>query len=51
MITGIKVSTVIVRNGIETEYLADDRYYNFEYQNINYLRNPIVLGPVEYNPC
>lgn len=43
---GTQVVTTQVRNGVEIAYITEARYYDFNYQNINFKSTPIILQPV-----
>ncbi len=43
---GRELYTKIIRNNQEIGYLANNKYYDFNYQYINYLQQPIKLKKV-----
>ena len=40
------MQTTIVRDGKEVAYLANNKYYNFNYQYYNFLTTPVTLKKV-----
>jgi dopamine beta-monooxygenase len=40
---GREISSKIIRNGQEVEYLVNNKYYDFKYQFYNFNENPITL--------
>lgn len=45
--TGREVYTSVVRNGKEIAYIANNKYYDFNYQYYNFLTNPVVVKRVK----
>ena len=46
-LTGVEVSTSIIRNGVDIGYLYRNKYYDFNYQNYYPLDPPVVLQKVK----
>jgi hypothetical protein len=46
LIQGKELYTTIVRDGKEVAYLANNKYYNFNYQYYNFLTTPVTLKMV-----
>ena len=38
--------TTIVRDGKEVDYITNNKYYDFNYQNYNFLSRPLTLRKV-----
>lgn len=38
--------TTVLRNGKEIEYLAKEKYYDFNYQYLNFLQKPFIYKRV-----
>ena len=45
-LAGKSVYTTLVRNGVEIEYITNSQYYDFNYQNLNYLLTPVTVKHV-----
>ena len=43
---GKELYTTLIRNGQEIAYLANNKYYDFNYQYYNFLSKPISIQPV-----
>ena len=41
--------TKVIRNGKEIEYLANEKYYDFNYQYLNFLQKPFLFQKVRKN--
>ena len=46
LIQGKELYTTIVRDGKEVAYLANNKYYNFNYQYYNFLTTAVTLKMV-----
>jgi hypothetical protein len=44
-LAGKSVYTTLIRNGAEIQYISNNPYYDFNYQNLNFLQNPITVKP------
>lgn len=42
-LTGKELYGTVVRDGKEVDYIANNKYYNFNYQYYNFLNNPVTL--------
>lgn len=47
-LAGSQVFSKVVRNGSEVEYIANNKYYDFNYQYVNFLQRPVTLKRVKY---
>ena len=43
---GISVSTTIIRDGKEVDYLTNNKNFDFNYQYVNFLTNPLKIKKV-----
>ena len=43
---GIELYTTLIRDGKEIAYLANNKYYDFNYQYYNFLSTPVILKQV-----
>lgn len=46
---GKELYTTLIRNGTEIAYIANNRYYDFNYQYYNFLNNPVVIKQVRFS--
>ena len=45
-LAGTQVFSKVVRNGREVEFIANNKYYDFNYQYINFLQKPVIMRRV-----
>ncbi len=46
IVLGREIYSKVVRNNKEISFIGDNKYYDFNYQYINYLPNEISIIPV-----
>ena len=46
---GREIYTSIIRDGKEVDFLANNTYFDFNYQYYNFLRNPVKLKQVSFS--
>jgi hypothetical protein len=45
-LAGTQVFSKVVRNGTEVEYIANNKYYSFNHQYVNFLTKPVTMRKV-----
>ena len=42
-LAGTQVFSKVIRNGKEVEYIANNKYYDFNYQYVNFMQKPVTM--------